>query len=236
MRFMRLTFANGNEMSKVSKLGLVLGGYVAALLTAFAASYVLAWMRKSQDASGGMQAFGDLLGFLGIFAALALAPTALGLYFLRPVEKFWNLFSIASLALAAMGVVAAILIGSPHLSPSVMLAVGFFGLLLVLGAPLLGVGLHHAHVPAGFFWHRQASNSVLALTLSSPSLSWAIGSGSTKTFSLQLLRNQYFMGWVSSFRGVPRLAASFPSRIHLSAFPLFLPPHGRMLSFRSNTS
>jgi hypothetical protein len=135
-----IAFANGNGMSKVSKLSLVFGGYAAAFLGAATASYALAWVGKSQGTSGGMQAFGDLLGFLAIFGVLALAPTALALYFLRPVEKFWSLLSIASLALAATGVVAAILIGSPHWSQWAILAVGFFGLLLVLGAPLLGIG------------------------------------------------------------------------------------------------
>src|SRR5579863_5572361 len=87
-----------------------------------------------------MQAFGDSLRFLGLFGFLALFPTALALYFLRPVEKFWSLFSGASLAIAATGPVFALLIvrrdGALWAGP----IVGLFGLLKVLGAPLFGLG------------------------------------------------------------------------------------------------
>jgi hypothetical protein len=73
------------------KWGLVLTGYVAALLAAFAICYVRAVVMQAdspQDASGGMQAFGDLVLFLGLFGFFALFPTALALYFLRPFHKF----------------------------------------------------------------------------------------------------------------------------------------------------
>lgn len=125
-------------MSRVYKLGVVLGGYAAALLVAWAAYYVLA--RRSQDASGGMQAFGDLLLLIGLFGVFALVPTAVGLYLLRPFEKFWTVFSIASLALAATGPVAALMMGRFQKSSGAVSALGFFGLLRVLGAPLLGLG------------------------------------------------------------------------------------------------
>jgi hypothetical protein len=125
-------------MSAYYKLSAVLAGYTVALLAAFVACYVLQRLFPVPDPAGGMQAFGDMLRFLGIFGLLALFPTALALYFLRPVEKFWTVFSIASLALAATGPSAALILGRPRSSPWLALF-GFFGLLQVLAAPLLGV-------------------------------------------------------------------------------------------------
>jgi hypothetical protein len=135
--------ANHDGMSRRYKLGVVLGGYVAALLVACATTYVHAAIEARIDpaqASGGMQAFGDSLLFVGLFGFLALIPTALALYFLRPFEKFWTVFSVASLAIAATGPVAALMIGMSHESPGAGMAVSFWGLLKVLGAPLFGIG------------------------------------------------------------------------------------------------
>ena len=129
-----------HSMSRLSKLGLVLAGYAAALLVTFAVSYLLDWMNPSPDASGGMQAFGDLLRFVAIFGVLALGPSALALYFLRPFEKFWVALSIGSLALAATGVLSALMVGRTQHSPGANLVVNFLGLMKVLGAPLFGLG------------------------------------------------------------------------------------------------
>jgi hypothetical protein len=129
-------------MSRRYKFVVVFAGYAAALLVACGACYLVTLARNhmSQDASGGMQAFGDLLLFIGLFGVLALVPTTLALYFLRASGKFWTVFSIASLALAATGPVAAIMLATPQKFPSLGLIVGLFGLLKVLGAPLFGLG------------------------------------------------------------------------------------------------
>ena len=119
---------------------MVLAGYAAALLVASVGTYVLTRITASPDAAGGMQAFGDLMGFLGLFGFLALFPTAMALYFLRPVEKFWSLFSGASLALAATGPVFALLIGRRHESNWAGLIVGFFGLLKFWGRRFSDLG------------------------------------------------------------------------------------------------
>jgi hypothetical protein len=72
------------QMSKLAKLGLVIGGYVAACLIASGVVYI--WELFTQgpiaQASSGMYAFGDLLLFTGIFGILALIPTGLAVFFL----------------------------------------------------------------------------------------------------------------------------------------------------------
>jgi peptidoglycan biosynthesis protein MviN/MurJ (putative lipid II flippase) len=71
-------------MSRLAKVGLVIGGYVVACLIASAVVYV--WELFTQgpiaQASSGMYAFGDLLLFIGVFGGLALIPTGLAGYFL----------------------------------------------------------------------------------------------------------------------------------------------------------
>jgi hypothetical protein len=132
-----------DNVSRLSKVGVVLAGYAAALLVAYvvdyAANYFVTHIQKSPDASGGMAAFGDMLLFLGVFGVLALIPTALALYYLRPVVKFWSAFPAAALVVAATGPIAALMMGRHPENPWAMLAVGLFGLLKVLAAPLLGV-------------------------------------------------------------------------------------------------
>ena len=72
------------KMSNTKKLGLVIGGYVAACLVASGAIYVYQFFTQdaASQASAGMYAFGDLILFMGIFGVLALFPTGLALYFL----------------------------------------------------------------------------------------------------------------------------------------------------------
>lgn len=75
-------------MSKLSKAGLVLGGYVLACLIAIGAVYVngLFTQNAAAQASSGMSAFGDLILFIGVCGVLALIPTGLAVYFL--IRKF----------------------------------------------------------------------------------------------------------------------------------------------------
>jgi hypothetical protein len=135
----RLNLNGVRGLSNLRKVAVVLAGYLVAFLIAFTVDYVLTRLNHSPDANGGMQAFGDMLRFLGMFGILALFPTALALYFLRSVEKFWTIFSIAALALAATGPFAALLMGRPKVAPWAVIA-GFVGLLEILGAPLFGIG------------------------------------------------------------------------------------------------
>jgi hypothetical protein len=128
-------------MERLSKPGVVLIGYAAALVVSCVVFYVYVYVSNritAVQASGGMQAFGDFLLFVGLFGFLALFPTALALYYLRPFEMFWRVFSIASLVLAVSGLLAAVMIG--RLQQSHWPVLGFFGLMRILGAALLGFG------------------------------------------------------------------------------------------------
>jgi len=95
-------------MKALVKIGVVLGGYVAAVLAADAAVAVRVAHTSGPDAqaSAGMYAFGDGLLFVAVFGALALVPTGLALWFLRPFRWFWTVLSVAALAVAATAIPA----------------------------------------------------------------------------------------------------------------------------------
>lgn len=84
------------------KIAIVIAGYTLALAGAFTAVYLreLATQGTDAQASQGMYAFGEDILFLVIFGMLALVPTALGFYFLRPIEKFWSGFAVLCLVFA----------------------------------------------------------------------------------------------------------------------------------------
>ena len=77
-----------SKMSRPAKLGLVIGGYLAACLVAGGAVYVyqLFTQGPASQASAGMYAFGDFILLVGVFGVLALFPTGLAPYFL--LRKF----------------------------------------------------------------------------------------------------------------------------------------------------
>ena len=64
-------------MRPIAKVGLVLGGYVLAVLVAFAVLtlYVAYTDGPDRQAYGAMYAFGDDLLFLWVFAVAATVPT-----------------------------------------------------------------------------------------------------------------------------------------------------------------
>ncbi len=72
------------KINGLAKMGLIIGGYVAACLIASGVVYVWGLFTQSPaaQASSGMYAFGDLLLFIGIFGVAALIPTGLAVYFL----------------------------------------------------------------------------------------------------------------------------------------------------------
>jgi hypothetical protein len=73
-----------SKLSTLAKFGLVISGYVAAILVASGAVYVNQLLTPPDvlQASAGMSAFGDLILFVGVFGILALFPTGLGIFFL----------------------------------------------------------------------------------------------------------------------------------------------------------
>ena len=138
-------------MNGLRKAGIVTGGYVIAVLAACAAVAVRLYSTQGPDAqeSAGMYAAGDALLFLAVFGVTALLPTALALYFLRPYRPFWTALSIAALAFAGSGFLAAsvyvltshgILLGPTWHTPASL------AVLRMLPAPLLAI----AFVIAGF--------------------------------------------------------------------------------------
>ena len=89
-------------MDPLVKFGAVLAGYLAAALAASAAVAVRIANTNGPDAqaSAGMYAFGDGLLFVAVFSVVAILPTGLALFFLRPYRWFWTVLSIAALAIA----------------------------------------------------------------------------------------------------------------------------------------
>ena len=118
-------------------------GYAGAFATALIAlDQRLRATAHSPDvqASGGMHAFGDGLLFLFVFGLVALLPTALALYYLRPARKFWSALSLGALAVASTGLAAALVVllsKQPQLQAMLTLP-AIFGVMRLLLAPVLG--------------------------------------------------------------------------------------------------
>ena len=130
-------------MKALIKIALVLAGYVAAVLLASAAVAVRIANTSGPDAqaSAGMYAFGDGLLFIAVFSAVALFPTGLAFWFLRPYRWFWISLSITALMIAATGLVAVSIYGLtahlvlPRESP-LEIAAALAGLRMLLAPPL----------------------------------------------------------------------------------------------------
>lgn len=96
-------------MRAPAKVGIVVGGYAAALAVAGAtvAMYVALTNGPDRQASSGMHAFGDGLLFLAVFAVAAVPASGAGLYFLRPHSAFWRVVSAVAITAGVTGIGAA---------------------------------------------------------------------------------------------------------------------------------
>ncbi len=92
-------------MKNWMKVLIVLLGYLAAIVLG-----VLAWWANDLRAavfnqnSPGMVAEGDSIACFMVTGLAAIFPTALALFFLRPVGWFWSLYTWAMLLLALAGI------------------------------------------------------------------------------------------------------------------------------------
>lgn len=118
--------------------------------------------------------------FVSVFGILALVPTGLGLYFLRPVRLFWAIFAIGALAVAGTGLVCA---GALELVRHLPDAPGFLqlgsalGVMRVFGAPLLVLAflLCSCLAPTRFSrWALAGATAVEGLTAAYAIVNWFI--------------------------------------------------------------
>jgi len=129
-------------MKTLAKIALVLAGYLGAFLAA-GLTFAFCQARAQENPAvynSGMAAGGDGILVLAVFGAVSLIPTALALFFLRSHAKFWSVFSILSLALAATAPLAEVLntllAKSPLYQQPLWAVLGFISLLRI-GATIL---------------------------------------------------------------------------------------------------
>jgi hypothetical protein len=147
-------------MSRSIKIGVVVAGYVAAILIAM----VTVWVRNLfidpavAMASSGMYAFGDALLFVAVFGLLGLVPKGAALYFLRPYRLFWAVSSTIAVATGVTGLAAAVIfmVGRTAIDPSPLAAWAAFSVLRILIAPLLALTFLLSALISPFRWHRFA--------------------------------------------------------------------------------
>src|SRR2546422_498069 len=127
-------------MSRWAKVGIVIGGYVVAIIAGVVSAQVYNARVSAvpYDTSGGMYAGGEMLSSLAAFLVVSLAPTLLGLWFLRRHTRFWNTVAVASLAFAGAGLLAVltplVVRGEPkHIA---IMLLELLGLSQLLGVPL----------------------------------------------------------------------------------------------------
>jgi hypothetical protein len=146
------------KINKASKFGLVIAGYILAFVIASVATAIRIRLTSGPQAqaSSGMYAAGDSFLFMGVFGLLAIPPTALMFFFLRPFTTFWNWFAAACLLFAACGPIVAfantLINSSMTYSPTDLgLILSLVGILHFFGSPILFVGFAVLSViaPAG---------------------------------------------------------------------------------------
>jgi hypothetical protein len=130
----------GTDLSRWGKLGIVLAGYALAFIASGAAVsiYDRQFTPADNNAMGGMIAAGGMMFGLGVFLFLSLAPTGLGLWFLRPSRRFWSGFSIVVLGFACAGLISAVaatFTRGASLSPWLQF-LGIMGVMQMLSSPL----------------------------------------------------------------------------------------------------
>ncbi len=106
-------------MNRVAKVGIVLGGYVAAFVVAGVAEHIR-WLNTQgpdSQASGGMYAAGDAFLWAAVFFLVALVPTGFWLYFLRAFPRFWARAPRAAVTFAVTGPVAVVVVALASLHP-----------------------------------------------------------------------------------------------------------------------
>jgi len=131
-------------MSKLAKIGIILGGYSAAFTLASFLVYLRQMAVSPADLAGspGMYAFGDMTLFLAVFTLVAMLPTGFLLYFLRPFEKLWLVLSGFALAIAITAPVGVILsamtmnLMGPRGPRTPLVTVGEIGFVRTMAAPL----------------------------------------------------------------------------------------------------
>jgi hypothetical protein len=91
-----------------AKAGIVVLGLVIAFAAACLAIYLRQRLTQGPDArgSGGMYAAGDMFLGIAVFGLLALAPLALGFYWLRSSPRFWSLLTCSAIIFALTGPIA----------------------------------------------------------------------------------------------------------------------------------
>jgi hypothetical protein len=123
------------------KLGLVAGGFAGAIAIAVLAVLLGGNSAADPNASGGMQAFSDMLLFAGVLGVLALIPAGAALFLFRARRPAWVTLAIVVLLLAATGVAAIVLyVTSRTLTVHTLLGVVvLLTPLRMLAAPLLSL-------------------------------------------------------------------------------------------------
>ena len=132
-------------MRPALRIGLVAAGYVGAFVVASTVVVIRVASTSGPvaQASSGMYAFGDSVLFIAVFGLLALVPTGVALYFLRPYRRLWVVLSVLALSVAFTGAAAACLyaFGRNAVAPSPRATWAAFSVLRILLAPVVAPAL-----------------------------------------------------------------------------------------------
>jgi hypothetical protein len=144
-------------MTPARSVGVVAVGYVGAVALGVLAVSVSVATNTSADAQGGMQAFSDMLLFIGVSGLAALIPTGAALYFLRPYRQFWLLVSGLAAGLGATSVAAAIIFQIGRSETETTLAMlSAIAVLRILVAPLCALTFLVSALLSPYRWPRLA--------------------------------------------------------------------------------
>src|SRR5262245_12921663 len=135
--------AENPGMRTRAKVGIVLAGYLLAVLAGILAGWAYDWRMSKMpyDTSGGMYAGGEMLAFLAAFLTVALVPTVLGLWFSRRSRVLWAATSVAALAFASVGLVSVLVMFTARGGPNdpVLISFGLLAITQLLGVPVWAV-------------------------------------------------------------------------------------------------
>jgi hypothetical protein len=127
-------------MNRWGKLGIVVAGYVLAMVasTVTVMLYDRRFTAADNQQMGGMIAGGEMMLGFAVFMMVALVPTGLGVWFVRRNRTFWSLFTTTALAFAIIGLAAVLtpLFTGPEMRSPVLTLVGLLSIVQMFGSPL----------------------------------------------------------------------------------------------------